>query len=470
MPTVAQLIDALPLDHDEPAHPGAPAPVTTPGSMRPVPVGRLRRIGILGSLQAKIAAAHLFYWVRGLTVSADEKERLLSERRLRDAARLLDSMNYLRGAAVKLGQTLATIPHVVPDQVAAMLDQLHFNALPMHYSLVREMVYNELGDDPENLFASFEPRAFAAASIGQVHCARLTTGDPVVLKIQYPGIGRAIAADFRNLYLLLFAARFRTGWETMRLQLDDIRTRLERETDYAQEARTQQTVRALFRDDEGIVVPRIHPQWSTTRVLTMDRLDGLHLPDFLATAPSQDLRNAFAAKILRAHYRMYYTARLAYVDFNPGNFLFMPGGRLGLLDFGCMVESDPDLMRKSNRAATSGNRNDRLELVKTWVTPVDGADDQERIDVMEKYIDWAWRPRYCGGPYDYGDEAEFRRGVDLWNQVRRTRGGTNRASTPMLVRQHWTLRVLLKRLAANLDVAPIADDEARKVGLGRDAQ
>src|SRR5262249_7726154 len=148
------------------------------------------------------------------------------------AARLLDAMGYLRGAVMKVGQTLANFPDIAPREFVATLQQLHFDAPPMHWSLLREMVHGELGDDPENLFASFEHRAFAAASLGQVHRARLKTGEEVAVKIQYPGIARTIREDFRNFFLFLLPGRLGKDWESTKDQFDDLRARMEQETDY----------------------------------------------------------------------------------------------------------------------------------------------------------------------------------------------------------------------------------------------
>src|SRR5256885_6114913 len=179
MASIAQLMKALPEYDEGQRRQDALPPGLSKASLRPVPLGRLRRIGLLGTLQAKIAAAYLFYWIGGWFKNAVERERLLAETHWRTAARVLDSMNYLRGATMKVGQTLGNFPDIVPDEFVQTLDQLHFAAPPMHRSLLREMVYNELGDDPENCFASFDKRAFAAASLGQVHRARLTTGQDV---------------------------------------------------------------------------------------------------------------------------------------------------------------------------------------------------------------------------------------------------------------------------------------------------
>src|SRR5258708_36537301 len=215
-------------------------------------------------------------------------------------------MSYLRGAVMKVGQTLANFPDIVPREFVETLEHLHFDAPPMHWSLLREMVFNELSDDPENLFESFEKRAFAAASLGQVHRARLKGGEEVAVKIQYPGIARTIREDFRNFFLFLLPGRLGKDWENMKDQFDDLRTRLERETDYEAEAVTLAKVRPLFREDEGIVVPRVFPQHSTARILTMERLGGVHLSEYLAQEPSQAERNAAARKVLRAWFRMMY--------------------------------------------------------------------------------------------------------------------------------------------------------------------
>src|SRR5688572_15752885 len=368
MPTIAQLIEALP-EPDAIDSPPAPALPMPGASLRPVPVGRLRRIGLLGTLQAKIGAAYLFYWVRGWFKTAAERERMLAETHWRTAARVLDSMSYLRGATMKIGQTLGNFPDIVPDAFVETLEQLHFRAPPMHWSLLREMVFNELGDDAENVFASFDKAAFAAASLGQVHGARLKGGQDVAVKIQYPGIARTIREDFRNLFLFLLPARLSSDWENTREQFDDLRMRLERETDYEREAATLQKVRSLFREDDGIVIPRVYPEHSTGRVITMERLDGVHLDEFLASDPPQELRNEFARKMLRSWYRMLYAGRMIYADFNPGNFLFMEDGRLGLIDFGCMLELDDwlwEMFRKMDRPLTTGEPELRRAISKEW--------------------------------------------------------------------------------------------------------
>ncbi|HXT58898.1 MAG TPA: AarF/ABC1/UbiB kinase family protein [Pirellulales bacterium] len=479
MPTVAQLMQALP-EPDE--APGAPAEIAPPAmpeslpaaldelSLRGAPVGRLRRMGLLATLQAKIGAAYLFYWIRGWFAGAGEKERLVAEAHWKAAARLLDSMSYLRGAVMKVGQTLANFPDIAPQPFVETLERLHFDAPPMHWSLLREMVHNELGDDPERLFAAFETRAFAAASLGQVHRATLQNGTEAAVKIQYPGIARTIRDDLRNLQLFLLPARLDKDWEYVREQFDELRIRLEQETDYEAEAAAQTKVRSLFREDEGIIVPQVYPQWSTARVLSMERIGGVHLEEFVARGPTQDERNAAATKLVRAWYRMLFAGRLQYVDFHPGNVLFLDDGRVGLLDFGMMLPMEGELwedLRLMDRAMTTGDRDDRIAANKRWCDITDAPADADRLNLTEAYADWCWRPRYCGGEFDFGDEADFRRGIDLFTKMVSRRYARAKPSTPVIARSNFGWRSLLYRLKAKIDIRPIAEEEVKATGWDR---
>lgn len=331
-------------------------------------------------------------------------------------------------------------------------------------------VFSDLGDDPENLFAAFDRKAFAAASLGQVHRAKLRSGEDVAVKIQYPGIGRTIGADFRNLVSFLLPARLSRDWENTKAQWDDLRLRLEQETDYEREAAMLERARSLFDESDGIVVPRVCRDYCTPRVLTMERLEGRHLDAFLATNPSQSVRNEFARRMLRAWYRLMYSGRLLYLDMHPGNYLFMDDGRLGVLDFGCMIEIDDDLwdlFRKMDRPLTTGDRNERIESIKEWSWISDAPEEQDRVRLGEEYADWSWHSRYCGGEFDFGDEADFRRGIDLFIEMVRRRYSRARPCTPMIARQQFGWRSMLYQLKANVDVAQIAEEEVQATGWDR---
>src|SRR5436190_4628916 len=170
----------------------------------------------------------------------------------------------------------------------------------MYYALIREQLRAELGADPEEVFARFERQPFAAASLGQVHRASLADGDEVAVKVQYPGLAKIIRADFRALKTALLPMRLTRDWEHIRDQFDDALRMVDLETDYEQEAAFLDVARETLRDERDVVVPRVFRDCSTSRVLTMEYLPGVHLDAFLERHPSQQERDLRGTQILRA--------------------------------------------------------------------------------------------------------------------------------------------------------------------------
>ncbi len=203
----------------------------------------------------------------------------------------------------------------------------------------------------------------------------------------------SVRKDFRNFFLALAPGRLNKDWQNTKDQLDDLRARLERETDYVAEAAVQEQVRSLFREDDGIVVPRVYPEYSTARILTMDRLDGVHIDKFIARDPSQEERNEFACKMIRTWSRMVYAGRLSYADWHPGNFLIMDDGRLGLIDFGFVVahgDEERRLLRLMDRGNTTGRREDRIAAMKEWSLITDDPVDAGRLRLDDEFAEWCW--------------------------------------------------------------------------------
>ncbi len=464
-PGIAELIDALPVEPDEAIAPNAAfQELLQDLSHKRVPIGRFNRLWVLGTLQAKIAAAYLAWWLRGGYATADERQRTLNETHLKAALKLLGGMTYLRGAIMKVGQIIATHPDVAPEQFADVLGHLHFEAPPMHFSLLREFVRSELGADPEDLFDHFETRAFAAASLGQVHRARLKGTDQLVaIKVQYPNIGRTIRDDFRNLMALLTPMRLSGDWDNIKAQFEDVAHMLDRETDYEHEAENLRIARSGFTEDDGIVVPRVFPEFSTRRVLTMEYIGGLHLDKFLATSPSQELRDQFGHKISVSLFRVQYAKKLVYADPQPGNYLFMPDGQLGFIDFGsCYRQTDEDIdcLAEQERAYFGSS----LEAVRKAnargadLTPRQ-ATDETRMKMFEQFADWAWEPIVREGPFDFSDLDYFHRGTKLYADFIRRRYTRSRPSNTWLIKCVYGLRAMLARLEARVDLGAIHGNE-----------
>src|SRR5262249_19976027 len=201
-------------------------------------------------------------WCRQWFSDAAAKKQQLAETNLRVALKMIHRLGYLRGAASKLGQLMGALPEILPDQVVQTLDRFHFDAPPMHFSLLREMVRHELGGEPEEIFSHFNKEPFAVASIGQVHRARLKSGENVAVKIQYPGIARAIDSDLRSISALMLPLRLGKDWDSIKKQFDEIHAMLTLEADYEHEAANMREARELFQPEDGIIVPRVHDNYS----------------------------------------------------------------------------------------------------------------------------------------------------------------------------------------------------------------
>jgi hypothetical protein len=167
---------------------------------------------------------------------------------------------------------------------------------------------------------------------------------------------------------------------------------------------------------------------------------------------------------------MLYGQRLFYADIHPGNFLLLDDGRLGLIDFGFMLEIDDDLwehFRDIDRPQTTGRADDRVAAMKRFHDIGDEPDYRELLRLTCDLCDWFWKCRYYGGEFDFGDEADFRRGVDLMVEIGRKRYTRGCPCQPVIARQTFGIRSILYRLKAKLDVKPIAEADIAMTGWDR---
>ena len=264
------------------------------------------------------------------------------------ARRMHDLCVELRGGVLKLGQLASCRVDLLPPAYIEALSRLQDRVPPLPAELMRARVEAELGRPIGELFARFDDEALAAASIAQVHSAQLHDGTEVVVKIQLPGVEDDLAADLAALRFLAAAlgdALPRTDLPTI---LDELSRSVRGELDFLAEADATCAVRADFAGDAHVVVPRVHRELSTPRVLVLERLHGRSLAAFLDDA---DVDAADRDRVLELLVRTYAAQMLAHgrfqADAHPGNFLVLPaaaaggGPRLGLLDFGALQTLTP---------------------------------------------------------------------------------------------------------------------------------
>lgn len=463
-PTVNELLDQLPENFKA----DAPPPMDLAGLLAraqgtSVPIGRLSRFWTLGTLQGKIAAAYAFWWLRGMWGDADDRQRQLNETHLAAAVHLLGTMSHLRGAVMKVGQLLAHWPGIAPDEFAAVLGRLHFEAPPMHFSLLRESVRAELGADPEDLFEEFEPQACAAASLGQVHRARLKgSGRLVAVKVQYPGIARSLTSDIANLRLLMMPMRFGDDGQNILAQLEDIEAMLALDVDYGAEAQNMRQAAATLSGLEGVYVPCVHEKLSTGRVLTMDWVEGRHVGAFMKSGASQAECDRLGELLARAFMRMCYRAHMLYCDLHPGNYVFMPDGRLGLIDFGCARRysaEEVEYLTIAERAGFESPQAVRAALARGADLTARQQAERERMELMVAWYDWMCEPTRTTAVFDFSREEYLLRGMEIWRRLVRGRYVRSLPVNTWIAKSFIGLRAMLLHLRARVALGRVLREE-----------
>jgi predicted unusual protein kinase regulating ubiquinone biosynthesis (AarF/ABC1/UbiB family) len=303
-------------------HDGVPVRLRTRGARRV----ELARLG------GRTGAAYAAHRARRVFASAERQVELDQRFELRTAEQVAEALGGMKGAFMKLGQMASYLDVGLPDHVRSALTSLQQDAPPMSAELAAGVIERELGAPPDRLFAEWDPRPLASASIGQVHRAITRDGQAVAVKVQYPGVDEAIASDLEAAGLVFGAMGLAlSGFEPEPL-VAEIRTRVLEELDYAREARNQQLFADSYRGHPFIHVPDVVTELSTPRVLTTELAEGVRF-DVMATW-SQAERDLAAEAIYRFVFRSLYRLHAFNGDPHPGNYLFRPGGRVTFLDFG----------------------------------------------------------------------------------------------------------------------------------------
>ena len=304
--------------------------------------GRLRRTAPLVGLSARTAGEAVVVGLRRKLAGADP-----TEFHVRTAERYAELLGRSKGALMKAGQMLSfaldtpAVPAEFQSIYQSALMRLRSDAPPMAPDLARAVLERELGRPAESAFAEFDWEPLAAASIGQVHVARLKDGRAAAVKIQYPGVADAIFADLKNTELLAtFLSLIVGGMSPRKLSFDlrgaarELSFRIAEELDYRLEAANQAEFAAHYRGHPFIHVPEVFAELSTDRVLTQELARGLSWSDALTA--EQELRDQWAEALWRFTYGTYKHIYMFNADPHPGNYVFHEDGSVSFLDFGCV--------------------------------------------------------------------------------------------------------------------------------------
>ncbi|MCV2351688.1 ABC1 kinase family protein [Paucibacter sp. Y2R2-4] len=384
-------------------------------SSKPPRTGRLARSAIAGAAVARAGVAHLGHKLGqlGQDLTPIDEAAAQTEHQAQLGRILFAALNQLKGTALKASQLLSMELGLLPQALRDELARAHYQVTPLNRALVIKLMRQELGAGPEDLFASFEPQAFAAASLGQVHAATLHSGEAVAVKLQYPGMAASIHSDLALLRGLLNKFGSSSALpqpEVLDALIQEIAAKLNEELDYLHEAEQLRWFADRLKDQPKLRLPQPVEALCSKRMLTMQRLDGLHLNEWLAAQPSQAERDHYGQLLFDLFLRSVFELQRLQADPHPGNSLFMPGGQLGLLDFGCTRSLRPMFCQQLSAAWCALLRQpvDAEALQQAYVSlgllsPEMSAATfvAELLPALQELLDWQVRP-FRQSVFDFG--------------------------------------------------------------------
>jgi predicted unusual protein kinase regulating ubiquinone biosynthesis (AarF/ABC1/UbiB family) len=365
-----------------------------------IPRGRLKRLGKIAGMATQVGAG----------LAADRVKKLLgrenSDSASQAATRVLQTLGQLKGAAMKAGQAMTLFSSQLPPEARAIVGKLFSQAPTLEWPEIAGVLERELGAPPTQVFAEISETPFAAASLGQVHRARLKTGEAVAVKVQYPGIAEALSDDLRNLETLLKTVGFGGALLNAREYADEIRREIAGELDYRRELELLERYRAYLARWPDLVAPRAFPELSTGRVIVLELLEGPTLDELSqrVDALSEPERFRRAEQLIRAVLGPWILHRTIHADTHPGNYLALPDGRLGVLDFGSVKFASEGFWRCSVEgldALLNDTRIDWIDVHQRGGFEIGG--DQTKAEFLIREIARIVTVP-LQGPYDHADD------------------------------------------------------------------
>ena len=341
---------------------------------------RYARVGAnMGGVAARMAGSRLF--------GGDDRDAS-------NAAVLAQALGGLKGPIMKVAQLLATIPDLIPPEYAAELQKLQSEAPPMGAAFVKRRMQAELGPQWQSRFGSFDLNPSAAASLGQVHRATTKEGEALACKLQYPDMQSAVEADLSQLELVFALHRRMDPAIDTREIAKEIGERVREELDYEREARHANLYAQTLSDVAEVRVPRVHPELSTKRLLSLQWLEGEKILGF--TEAPVEIRNRLAVAMFKAWWHPFSHAAVIHGDPHLGNYtVFSEGGEargINLLDYGCVRIFHPRFVGGVVDLYRGLLTDDRARIVHAYETWGFKSLSNELIDILNIWARFIYAP------------------------------------------------------------------------------
>jgi predicted unusual protein kinase regulating ubiquinone biosynthesis (AarF/ABC1/UbiB family) len=368
-----------------------------------IPKTKLKRAFTGGKTALEIGGNTLKYIAKKPFVSSSKKSEEKNKLHLENAEILFKGLSQLKGTALKIAQLLCLELELLPEEYRTELEKSCYQVPPMNQAIVLKILSNEYQEGFQEIYSTFDTKAFAAASLGQVHLAVLNE-KKLAVKLQYPSIKDTIDNDIQ---LILTFSKALKEYKLIEPALKEIRERLIEETDYRLEAKNQLFFKTNYFDPE-VIIPNVYPDLSTNHIIVTDYIEGTPLIEWIKTRQPQEVKNRIAQSLYDFFIYSCYELNMIHADPNPGNFIITPENQLAIIDYGCAKRLDSEFMdhyRKIPSHVLSNNKDGYFEtLQKIGLIKNDVSDDVKTIifETIYKMSDWLCKPY----KYDFFDFAE----------------------------------------------------------------
>jgi len=373
---------------------------------RSVPASRFSRLSTFGKLAGGVAGGMIAEGARRLASGEgiNARDLILTPG---NAKRMTERLAHLRGAAMKMGQMISLdAGDFLPPELANILATLRDQANFMPTRQLDQVLKDEWGADWRKQFRWFNPRPIAAASIGQVHKALTRDGRELAIKVQYPGVAQSIDSDVDNVMTLLKIAGFTPPELEIDALLVEAKKQLHEEADYLREGEQMRLYAERLAEMEGFVVPSLHADLTTERILAMSFEDGVSIEDLAQQSPKR--RDEIFGRLLHLVARELFDFGVMQTDPNFANYRFRPdSGEIVLLDFGACRDVDPDIANAYRRLITAGLNGDRAKISEEAISAgfMHPLVAQRYGEAVDRMIDIIVSEMARDAPFDFGDRA-----------------------------------------------------------------
>lgn len=324
-------------------------------------------------------------------------ERELRAAHLSNARRIEKTIGELQGLFIKVGQLISIMTNFLPEEFRRQLEGLQDQVPARPYADIELRIAEEFGRSPTELFAELAERPIASASIGQVHKARLHSGEEVAVKVQYPDIDEIVRGDLQTMRRILRIVQLFVPYQGLDDIYDEIRAIVLAELDFRAEAESSARIAANFTDRADVAFPRVIPEFSTARVLTTRFEPGSKISDVAAIKKLGIDRRMLAKQVVELYCQQIFTDGVYHADPHPGNLLVRPhaGGAAGaaevvFLDFGAIATISPQFRQGIVELIQGGLMRDTPRVVRAMRQMgfvAKGADDRVFEKVVEYFHD-----------------------------------------------------------------------------------